>query len=261
MTTHASSPATWFFSALPRPCRPHSPVAVDLRVELVNSTVARPQGRGKVEWLFGTLNTELLPELPGHLVHGRPATPPRLSLSELEHALGAYLIENYNTRVHGEIEMAPHAAWLADGWLPRMPESLEDLDLLLMQVAKARVVRRDGIHFQGIRYLDPTLAAYVGESVTIRYDPRDLCQVRVFHQNHFLCRAISQEHSGQTISLKDIQTARAEHRRALRGEINERIRPATESLPPPDRARPAIEKPAPAAPKSSTLRIYLEDTK
>ena len=51
-------------------------VAVDLRIELVYSTVARPQGRGKVERLFGTLNTELLPELPGYLVHGKPAMPP-----------------------------------------------------------------------------------------------------------------------------------------------------------------------------------------
>lgn len=48
-----------------------------------------------------------------------------------------------------------------DGWLPRMPNSLEDLDLLLISVAKARTVHRDGIHFQGIRYMDPTLAAYV----------------------------------------------------------------------------------------------------
>jgi hypothetical protein len=30
----------------------------------------------------------------------------------------------------------------------------------------------DGIHVQGLRYLDLTLAAYVGERVTIRYDPR-----------------------------------------------------------------------------------------
>ena len=47
-------------------------VAVDLHFELVYSTIARPQGRGKIERLFGTLNTELLPELPGYLKHGKP---------------------------------------------------------------------------------------------------------------------------------------------------------------------------------------------
>ena len=51
-------------------------VALDLHFELVYSTIARPQGRGKIERLFGTLNTEVLPELPGYLKHGKPTTEP-----------------------------------------------------------------------------------------------------------------------------------------------------------------------------------------
>ena len=50
----------------------------------------------------------------------------------------------------------------------------EQLDLPLLTVATPRKVHPDGIHLQGLRYLDPTLAAYVGEAVTIRYDPRGL---------------------------------------------------------------------------------------
>ena len=42
-------------------------VAASLRFRIIYSAVARPQGRGKIERLFGTLNSELLPELPGHL--------------------------------------------------------------------------------------------------------------------------------------------------------------------------------------------------
>lgn len=240
-----------------------SQVAADLHFELVYSTMARPQGRGKIERLFGTLNTELLPELPGFLVRGTPMTPPRLSLSDLDAALNAYLIGNYNLRVHSEIGTAPQVAWLGKGWLPRMPESLEDLDLLLIRVAKARIVHRDGIHFEGIRYLDPLLAAYVGESITLRYDPRDLGEVRVFHDGRFLCRAISPLYAGEAVTLKDIQTARATHRRALRGEINELIRPTTEFLPHLDPARKPrrIEESAAPATKPSTLRVYLEDLK
>ena len=71
-----------------------------------------------------------------------------------------------------------------------MAESLEHLDLLLLTVAKMRKVQSDGVRFQGMRYIDPTLAAYVGESVVLRYDPRDLAEVRLFHQGKFLCRAI-----------------------------------------------------------------------
>lgn len=235
-------------------------VAVDLHFELVYSTIARPQGRGKIERLFGTLNTELLPELPGYLMHGKPATEPRLSLAELDRTLGTFLIGNYNSRTHREIRLAPQVAWSGNGWLPRMPNSLEDLDLLLISVAKARTVHRDGIHFQGIRYMDPTLAAYVKEAVTIRYDPRDVAEIRVFHRNRFLCRAVSPEHCGQAITFKDIQAARSAHRRTLRGRIRERVTPVAEFLAPQtDAAVTPVPQPAATEPRKPKLRTYRED--
>jgi putative transposase len=165
-------------------------------------------------------------------------------------------------RKHQEIDAIPRVAWLGNGWVPRIPQSLEALDLLLIEVATARIVRRDGIHFEGLRYLDVTLAAYVGESVTVRYDPRDVAEIRVFHHNHFLCRAINQQHSDQTLSLKDIQTARVAHRRALRGEITERVSGMRDSwrsgnavlLP-----KPPIEAPRGVSVSTPALRLYLED--
>ena len=60
--------------------------------------------------------------------------------------------------------MAPQKRWETGGFLPRLPDSLEQLDLWLLTVAKPRRVRPDGIHFQGFRYLDTTLAAYVGST-------------------------------------------------------------------------------------------------
>jgi putative transposase len=235
-------------------------VAADLRFQLVYSSVGRPQGRGKVERLFGTLNTECLAELPGYLSQGKPATPPRLSLPELDATLGAYFLDTYNHRPHRETGMSPIKAWLGQGWLPRMPESLEALDLLLVMVAKSRMVRRDGVHFQGLRYIDPTLAAYVGEPVTIRYDPRDIAEIRVFHRNRFLCRAINPEHAGRSVTLKDIQTARARHRRSLRTEINERIAKVADFLPEQAQSNP-VPKKAAATKRSASpkLHTYFED--
>lgn len=217
-------------------------VAADLRMRVTFSAVARPQGRGKIERLFGTLNSELLPELPGRLVGGRPATPPHLSLAELDAAIGEFIIRNYNLRSHEGVGAAPRVAWLGDGWLPRMPDSLEELDLLRAMVAKSRMVGSDGIRFQGLRYLDPTLAAYVGERVTIRSDPRDLAEIRVFHRSKFLCRAIDAERAGQAISLKDIQAAGIEHRRAFRG-IATRVERVTDFLPKPVRTAPQSAPP------------------
>lgn len=240
--------------------------AADLRIQLIYSAVARPQGRGKVERLFGTINTELLADLPGALRAGGPASRPRLSLAELDAAIGAFAVGTYNARVHSAIGTSPLDAWRADGWLPRMPESLEELDMLLVMVAKPRTVHRDGIRFEGLRFFDPTLAAYVGEPVTIRYDPRDLGEVRVFHRNAFLCRAVSPEHAGRSITLKDVQTARSAHRRALRATIRDKrarmadLLPATPRAPAP--SRPAAERafgPAPSPAPKRPLRTYYED--
>jgi putative transposase len=81
--------------------------SADLRIRLIYSAVARPQGRGKIERLFRTINTELLPELPGNLHNGKPASPPRLSLAELDAAIGTYIVSTYNARPHRAIGMAP----------------------------------------------------------------------------------------------------------------------------------------------------------
>jgi putative transposase len=169
---------------------------------------------------MGTITTTLLPELPGQLVRGHPTPTAGLSLPQLDAALGSWITGVYHQCPHTETGIPPQQAWLGAGWLPRTPDSLEDLDLLLVMVAKPRVVHRDGIHFEGLRFLSPTLAAYVGETVTIRYDPRDLGEIRVFHRNRFLCRAISPEYAGAPITLKDIQTARNAHRRALRAHLD-----------------------------------------
>jgi putative transposase len=232
-------------------------VAADLKFAIVHSTVARPQGRGKIERFFGTITTELLPELPGHLVGGRPVTPAALTLPQLDEALAGFITTNYHRRIHPELKTSPHQAWVGQGRLPRMPVDLEALDLLLVWVAKPRMVHRDGIHFQGLRYLSPTLAAYVREPVTIRYDPRDITEIRVFHKNRFLCKAISPDHAAETIGLSDIQAARRAYRRRLREQINERIIMVTDYLP---TDRPVTPPTFPAtAPPARRLRAYHED--
>ena len=225
--------------------------AVDLHIRLIHSTVARPQGRGKIERFFGTVNTELLADLPGYITEGHPAPTPKLSLAELDSAVEEF-VATYNDRIHSEIGTSPRIAWIAEGWLPRMPANLEDLDGLLLTVAQSRVVRRDGIRFQGLRYVSPTLAGYVGRSVVIRYDPRDITEIRVFDHDEFLCKAVNQEHQDQKIGLKEIQAARNARRRALRQGINERIAVVAANT---TEKPPTAEPPAPRR----KLKVYKED--
>jgi putative transposase len=206
-------------------------VAVDLKIQLVFSTPGVPRGRGRVERFFSTISTMLLCDLPGFKSPpGKAATKELLTLAELDKLLGEFLLGKYHQRIHSETKMAPAERWEKGAFLPRMPESIEQLDLLLLTVLKTRKVRNDGIHFMGMRYVDPTLAAYVAESVTLRYDPRDMAEIRVFHQQRFLCRAICPELAGATVPIREITQARNKHRHDLQNLIRDRRRTVEELL-------------------------------
>lgn len=223
--------------------------AIALKIRLIFSTIGRPQGRGKIERFFGTLNTELLSALPGYLAPGVRTPTPSLDLAALDQAIAGF-ITAYNERIHREVGTSPKAAWVADGWLPRMPETLEELDGLLLTVPKHRIVQRDGIHFQGQRYLSPTLAPFVGRPVTIRYDPRDVSEIRVYDRDTFICVAVDEAHPNQRLSLRQIETARRARRRQLRKDLNERI-PRVAPREEPRAAAPVVRRPK--------LRTYEED--
>lgn len=79
-------------------------VSADLRIQLIHSTPGVPQGRGKIERLFGTITTELLPQLPGYLppAGAGPPIAPRLSLAELDAALARWVMADYHARAHSE---------------------------------------------------------------------------------------------------------------------------------------------------------------
>ena len=129
----------------------------------------------------------------------RPTRAPSLTLTDLDREFRKFLLEVYHRRRSSEGKPSPKERWEEGAFLPRMPESLEQLDLLLIHELRSRRVRPDGIHFHSFRYLSLTLAAYVGEDVTIRYDPRDMGEIRVFYRDKFLCRAISADLAGQTV--------------------------------------------------------------
>jgi putative transposase len=114
----------------------------------------------------------------------------------------------------------------------------------------------------GMRYIDLTLAAYVGEEIVVRYDPRDVAEVRVFYQERFLCRAVCQELAGATVPLRDIVSARNRRRRELRQTIQDRQR-AVDSLLEAKRwhaaeVKPADPSPEPSPPSPKLKRYYNE---
>jgi putative transposase len=232
-------------------------VAADLKMQLVFSIPGKPRGRGRIERFFKTINDMFLSDLEGYLRRAR--RQPKMTLGQFEEQFVTFLLEVYHRSPTAEFAQAPIERWQSTGFLPRMPSSLEQLDLLLMQAVRTRKVRPDGIHFESLRYLSPTLAAYVGEEVTLRYDPRDVGEVRIFHHDKFLCRAVAAELAGDTASLREIIHARNRRRQQLRSVLRDRQQavdsllalrrgsvPASEGTQeevhakPPNRARPGM---------------------
>ncbi len=192
-------------------------VAADLKMQLIFSTVGMPRGRGRVERFFRTLNQLFLHTLPGFIVNndGKPTSRPQLTLPAFQTRFHEFLLDTYLQRPQRDLKNTPKTRWEEGGFLPQMPTSLEQLDLLLLTEVKTRRVRRDGIHFHNMRYIDTNLAAYIGEDVVIRYDPRDMAEIRVFYQGKFVCRALCQELAGREVSLKEIIRARQQRKNEL----------------------------------------------
>ena len=125
-------------------------VAADLPMVLVFSTAGMPRGRGRIERFFQTVNQLCLCTAAGLRAGGHATDRHRvLTLAELDERLHRFLVEDYHRRVHGETGMAPQARWEAGGFLPRLPESTEQLDLLLLTVAKPAASTRTGSTSRG----------------------------------------------------------------------------------------------------------------
>lgn len=196
-------------------------VCAILKIRLINTIPGRPQGKGKVERFFLSIQQGLLQRLPGYSPPGRSKVKASLTLEQFTSEVKNYILNEYHQSTHSITKQAPIDKWTGDGFLPQMPQSLEQLDLLMMSVPKKRKIHRKGVFFNGFRYMSTTFAAFVGEQVVIRYDPRDLAQIRVYLDQEFLCTAVCQDIADQVISLKEIRKARQKRRRSLRKQINE----------------------------------------
>ena len=156
-------------------------IRMDLKIEWNRKEIANPRGDAIIERFFGTM-AEWEHQCDGwvgrSLKHRPEKVAAKLTLGQFNQRFYDFVCK-YHFRKHSSIQMTPFDRW-NNGVLPRLPESVAVLDLLLMPVSRSHKIRRDGIHFQTNRYWCDELLKWIGETSQLRYDPLRLNEIIVF---------------------------------------------------------------------------------
>jgi putative transposase len=178
----------------------------------------RPSEGGIVERPFGTFNTEFFSTLPGYTgsnVQERPEQAEkeaRLTLRELERLLVRYIVDKYNQSIDARLgDQTRFQRWEAGLIAAPNPIAERDLDICLMKQTRRSIYRGGYLQFENLTYRGENLAGYAGESVVLRYDPRDITTVLVYRQEAgkevFLARAFAQDLETEQMSLDEAKAS------------------------------------------------------
>jgi putative transposase len=176
----------------------------------------RPSEGGIVERPFGTLNTEFFSSLPGYTgsnVQERPENAEKnavLTLRELERLLVRYIVDKYNQTIDARMaNQTRFQRWEAGLLATPNSSSERELDICLMKQTRRRIYRGGYVQFENLTYQGEHLSGYAGESIVLRYDPRDITTVFVYRQEGsndiFLARAFAQNLEAEEIGLDEVK--------------------------------------------------------
>jgi hypothetical protein len=155
-------------------------VCAKLGITLIHARPYHPQAKGKQERWFRTVRMQLLPSL---------APQDTESLDALNRKLWAWVEGDYHHAPHRGLDgEAPLEHWALVGDEVRCVTPDIDLDDLFLAEAR-RVVQRDRtVSLDGVVY--EVGAEFVGETVTLRYDPcRRGRQIQVHHRGRLVQQA------------------------------------------------------------------------
>lgn len=143
-----------------------------LGIKLVHSVPGRPQGRGKIERFFRTVNSEFVVEIASG--GGQPGR--RIdSLLEMNRLFTAWVENVYHRRVHSQTGAAPLGRWMEGS--PFAVPTPADLAEAFRWSEYRTVSKTSLVSLHGNRYqVDPLL---VGQRVELVFDPFDLSFLRV----------------------------------------------------------------------------------
>lgn len=144
--------------------------AADLDIYIMTGQTYHPQGRGKIERLWGDLSNSFLSELSG---------TETTTLAQLNDYLEAWIEQHHNQRIHSETEQTPNHRFTEHLSDPRITGK-DQLDQAFLWRDNRKVQKTATISFEGNHYeVDPALA---GKRVTIYYDPTHLERLQVYYE-------------------------------------------------------------------------------
>jgi putative transposase len=174
----------------------------------------KPSDGGIVERPFGTINSEFLSTLPGYTtsrLKGQRTKVEKeacMTLEDLERLLVRYIVDHYNQMPDPRIgDLSRISRW--EGGRIVQPKLIgeRELDILLMRQDRRRVYRGGYIRFASLVYRGELLAGYAGESVILRYNPRDITTLLIYRQRGgqdiFLTRAYAQQMDTEKLTLAE----------------------------------------------------------
>lgn len=169
---------------------------------------------GIVERPFKTFNTEFFSTLRGYTgsnVQERPKDAEKeacLTLRDLEQLFVRHIVDRYNQQIDARMgEQTRFQRW--ESGLIAMPDLLSDreLDICLMKQTRRRVQRGGYLQFENLMYRGENLEGYVGESVNLRYDPKDITSLLVYrtegNKDCFLTRAFASDLETEHLSIDE----------------------------------------------------------
>jgi putative transposase len=185
----------------------------------------KPSDGGIVERPFGTLNTQFFSTLPGYVSSGISTRSPAaeseacLNLLQLEQLLVRYIVDHYNVALDARMgDQSRIGRWEAGRIAQLHLMGDRELDICLMRRDRRTVYRSGYIQFANLTYLGEHLAAYAGEMVIIRYNPRDITTIFIYQiqdlKEVFLTRAHAQGWETETLSYREAQMISQRQREA-----------------------------------------------
>lgn len=164
-------------------------ICARLGMQLTHSRPYKPQGRGKSERLFDTIQRSFLPEIEVLL---REQT---LSLGELNEYLQLWINQHYHERTHSSTKQKPLLHFQQDTEQPLRKPDLGTLEDAFLMEEKRTPDKTAIFSLENKKYQAPLSCAR--QRITVRFNPHDMATVQVYQGEQRLddaCLAVIPEH-------------------------------------------------------------------